>query len=285
MSSSVFSRPLGGARVARRAVVGFCGSRSLGPAWSPLVASVVASVLAAGRLVLVGDAAGADSFVRRAAGPLCAVARVSPAARSSLGPAAFAARSVRLVRAVARRRFFSGSAFVGFVSSPCPAGVLPARRWSSGSSASGSWSSLALAAGWGVPVFVFWCAPGPPALPSSWSGSWVPAAPSGVWCSAWRFVPSASQAEFSDIDPSFPSGDPVFMTHDFPLRVKYFRVRGPAPIVREFPPQDSRRAFELYDAILYDPEVEDARLQVHCPRHGWTDAATGYCELCLETIN
>jgi hypothetical protein len=56
---------------------------------------------------------------------------------------------------------------------------------------SGSWASLALAAGLGLPVVVFWCASGPPSLPS-WGGSWVLAG-SGVWSSGWRFVPAARQ--------------------------------------------------------------------------------------------
>jgi hypothetical protein len=173
-----------------RPVVGFCGSRSLSPSFWPLVSRVVGAALAAGRLVVVGDCAGADRLVRVAAGPLCAVGRVSPPARARFGRGAFVRRSRAVVRAVARRRGFPGSAFVGFVSSPCPAGVVPARSWSSGAVPSGSWSSLALAAGLGVPVFVFWCGSGPFPPPSWLAGRWSPVSSSPVWAGAWRWVPA-----------------------------------------------------------------------------------------------
>ena len=84
----------------------------------------------------------------------------------------------------------SGSAWVAFVAGPCPAGIVPARSWRSGRPASGSWSEVALAVGLGLPVVVFWCAPGSAVLPS-WGSSWVPAG-RGVWALGWRFVPPAS---------------------------------------------------------------------------------------------
>lgn len=166
--------------------VGFSGARRLSRVWFPLVAGVVRSVLASGRVVVVGDCSGLDRFVREVAGPWCAVARVSPGSVRRRGAGAFVARSVRVVRAVARRRFFPGSGFVVFVSSPCPSSVVPGSSWSSGGS--GSWSSAALAAGLGLPLVVFWCASGPFPAPS-WGGRWVPAAPSGVWSAGWRWVP------------------------------------------------------------------------------------------------
>jgi hypothetical protein len=186
-----------------RAVVGFCGARSLSSEFLPLVSRVVRSVLSARRLVVAGDCSGADSFVRLVAGRFCAVGRVSPSARARLGRGAFAARSRGVVLAVARRRFFAGSAFVGFVSSPCPSGVVPARSWRSGRPPSGSWSSLALAAGLGVPVFVFWCAPGSPSLPAWPGGSWSPAASSGVWAGAFRWVPAQSPL-FENLETEAP---------------------------------------------------------------------------------
>ena len=83
------------------------------------------------------------------------------------------------------------AALVGFVSGPCPAGVVPARSWRSGRPASGSWSELALGVGLGVPsVVVFWCASGPPALPAWPSGSWAPAGSGPLWSGAWRWVPA-----------------------------------------------------------------------------------------------
>lgn len=160
--------------------VGFCGSRSLSRAWSRVVASVIRS-LPVSVPVVVGCAAGADETVRSAA--RCSSARTVrvwavASGAWGRGPSAFAARSAALVRSLE-----AGSWFVGFVVSPCPAGVAPARSWSSGSSVSGSWSSLALAAGRGLPVLVVWCGPGAPALPAWPGGSWSPVA-SVPWSSA-----------------------------------------------------------------------------------------------------
>jgi hypothetical protein len=169
--------------------VGFCGSRCLPGSFRAAVARVVSAVQAAGARVLVGCAPGADRFVRWSAAG-CQVFSVRSGQFGS-GRAAFARRSSALVAAVG-----SGSAFVGFVSLPCPA-----RVWPSASShacfcggGSGSWASLALAAGRGVEsVVVFWCGAGPAVLPC-WGGSWVPA--SGVFAGGWQFVPRFHLALF-----------------------------------------------------------------------------------------
>jgi hypothetical protein len=155
------------------AVVGFSGSRRLARAFRPLVAGVVAAVLAAGRSVAVGCAGGADLFVRSAAPG----ALVFAASAFGAGRAAFAARSVALVRAVAAGG--PGSGFVVFPASPCPSGLSPSASPAACfcGLGSGSWASAAFAAGLGVPVVVFPC--GFSALPP-W-GAWVPAAASGVW--------------------------------------------------------------------------------------------------------
>lgn len=164
------------------ALVGFGGSRSLGRAWSGLVGRVVVAVARAGRGVAVCSGVGASAFVRRA----CPSAVVfSP---SFSGRGALPARASACVRACATAG--PGSAWVAFVSGPCPAGVIPARSWRSGRPASGSWSEVALAVGLGLPVVVFWCAPGPAVLPA-WCGSWSLAG-RGVWASGWRFAPPAS---------------------------------------------------------------------------------------------
>jgi len=154
--------------------VGFCGSRSLPGSFAPLVSSVVAGVVASGAPVVVGCASGSDQLVR-AACPSASVLSVASGAFGS-GPGAFAARSSALVRQVAG----AGGVLVGFVSSPCPVGVVPASSWRSGASVSGSWSSLALAAGLGAGVVVFWCGPGAPLLPC-WGGGWVPTGRGWVW--------------------------------------------------------------------------------------------------------
>jgi hypothetical protein len=164
------------------ALVGFGGSRSLGSSWAGVVGRVVVAVARAGRGVAVCSGAGASAFVRVA----CSSAVVfSP---SFSGRGALPARASAWVRACAAAG--SGSAWVAFVTRPCPAGVLPALAWRSGRPASGSWSEVALAVGLGLPVVAFWCAPGPAVLPS-WSGSWVPAG-RGVWASGWRFVSASS---------------------------------------------------------------------------------------------
>lgn len=163
------------------ALVGFGGSRSLGAAWAGLVGRVVLAVARAGRGVAVCSGAGASAFVRSA----CPSAVVfSP---SFDGPGSLPARASACVRSCVASG--PGSAWVAFVTGPCPAGVAPASAWRAGRPASGSWSEVALAVGLGLPVVVFWCAPGAPVLPA-WGGSWVLAG-DGVWASGWRFVPAA----------------------------------------------------------------------------------------------
>ena len=151
-------------------VVAFSGGRRLPGAFRPLVAGVAAAVAGAGRAVAVGCAGGADSFVR-AAVPGALVFRVaSPAV-----PAAFAARSVALVRAAAAGG--PGSGLVVFPSAECPAGLAPdpAPGACFCGLGSGSWASAAFAAGLGLPVVVFPC--GFSRLPG-W-GFWRPL--SGSW--------------------------------------------------------------------------------------------------------
>lgn len=159
------------------AVVGFSGGRRLSPVFRPLVSGVVAAVVAAGRAVAVGCAGGADAFVRAAA-PSALVFSVSGSSRS-----AFAARSVRLVRAVAAGG--PGSGLVVFPAAPCPAGLLPSPLPSACfcGLGSGSWASAAFAAGLNLPVILFPC--GFSALPP-W-GDWRPAA-AGIWASGFRLV-------------------------------------------------------------------------------------------------
>lgn len=166
-------------------VAGFCGSRSLSVSFRPVVAAVVSAV-AAGGPVAVGCAPGADALVRS----LCPSAVVWSAASFGSGPGSFAARSSALVRSLAA---VPGSSLVGFVSSACPAGVVPAASWRSGRPASGSWSSLALAVGLGVGVGVVWCGAGSPVLPAWAGGVWVAGVAGGV--AVWSWVPAALQPQ------------------------------------------------------------------------------------------
>ena len=171
--------------------VGFSGSRSLSAGWAPLVRRVVCAVSASGASVLVGCAAGADALVRAS----CFDAQVFSA--RSLFPqlplrAALAARSVALVQALV-----PDGQLVAFTGGPCPAYIFPGRQWESGMPPSGTWSTLALAAGLGLPAFLFWCAAGPAALPDWPCWSWSPVA-AGPFAGSWRLAlsrPAAAQGE------------------------------------------------------------------------------------------
>lgn len=136
---------------------------------------MVGAAEVAGFRVGTGCARGVDACARSAA--------VSPrvfavsSGRWGFSRGAFAARTAALVRAAVA----TGGALVCFPLGPCPAGVLVARSWRSGSPPSGSWSALALAAGLGLPVFVARSAAAPP-LPG-W-GKWrrVSVGPfAGLW--------------------------------------------------------------------------------------------------------
>lgn len=203
-------------------MVGFCGSRTLlaSAADSAFIGGVVGSVLAASpsRGVAVGCAVGGDALVVSAALPagassqLRVFAAFGPSSRpgpppasplparlppSPGGPGAVprspwrAASSPALISGVAASG--AGRGFVGFVSSPCPTGLVPSPSPSACFSGfgSGSWASLALAVGLKLPVVVFPVSPSgygrSPGLPAFWPGSWIPL--SGVWAGGFRFAP------------------------------------------------------------------------------------------------
>lgn len=140
------------------------------------------------------SAPGASSSVSSVSGVAAAlVAGASVSWWAGGGPAVplagrLAGRSAALVSAIASSG--PGAGLVGFVSFPCPPDVLPSSspsRCFSGAG-SGSWASLALAAGLGVPIVVF-----PVGLPASalpaWAGTWSPL--SGAWSGGFRFVPAS----------------------------------------------------------------------------------------------
>lgn len=152
---------------------GFSGSRSPSPAAVAALRSV-AALVPAGASVSVGCAAGVDWL----AGSLFPSASVFSVASGSWGSgrSAFARRSAACVAAVAA----SGGLWVSLPSGVCPAGLVPCRSWRS-ASGSGSWGSLALAAGLGVPCLVFL----PGALPPAWGFASVGG--------GWWFRPGVSQ--------------------------------------------------------------------------------------------
>jgi hypothetical protein len=146
-------------------------------------------------------ASSSVSSVSGVAGALAAGASVSWWAGG--GPSVplagrLASRSAALVSAVAASG--AGRGLVGLVSSSCPAGLGPSSSPSECFSGygSGSWASLALAAGLGLPVVVFpvgaLASTGSAGvLPASW-GSWISLGSSGsAWSGGFRLVPASPE--------------------------------------------------------------------------------------------
>lgn len=150
-------------------MVGFTGSRHLGVQFLPLVRQVIGHF--AGQSLGVGDCRGADELVRQVA-PSAQVFRAQGSAAWQL-----AARSSALVKA--------SSTVVGFVMSSCPSGIVPSSSFHG--AGSGTWGTLALAAGTGRTVFVVPCGQAVP--PAAWGGSWAPVQ-LGSWVCAWQWVPA-----------------------------------------------------------------------------------------------
>ena len=153
-------------------VVGFSGSRSSVPAVASSVAALVSCPVA------VGCARGVDSFFR----DQFPAAQVFSVSDFGSGRGAFAARSVAFVQSLAA----DSGILVSFPSSACPVGLLPSASSSRAfcGSGSGSWASLALAVGSGVPCFVF----APFGVPRGWGfvacgGGWFSFTPATVQAS------------------------------------------------------------------------------------------------------
>jgi hypothetical protein len=148
--------------VSSASAVGFSGSRS----FVPYSVELVAAAVPAGVPVFVGCARGVDAAARA----LFPSARVFSASAFGSGRGSFAARSAACVRAVQS----AGGVWVCFPSGLCPAGLAPSASSSRAfcGSGSGSWASLAFAAGLGLPCLV-WCF-APPAVWgfSSLGGAW-----------------------------------------------------------------------------------------------------------------
>ncbi|MAQ94508.1 MAG: hypothetical protein CMM84_13400 [Rhodothermaceae bacterium] len=160
-------------------VVGVSGSRAAGPGCLRAVAWAV-SQFAPGATVVTGCASGIDRVARGVSSAL-----VFRAARFGRGRGSFARRSIAVVRRVAG----AGGAGTGpqsalWVSAPgraCPRGLAPSRSSSAcfAGFGSGSWASLALALGLGVPALVWLPAGTTP--PQGWGLSLVCAGRGGAW--------------------------------------------------------------------------------------------------------
>ncbi len=96
-------------------------------------------------------------------------------------------RSQHLVRSVASGAF-QGAGLIAFVAAPPPRPVRVGSSWSP--CGSGTWSTVAMSAGCGLPVLVFPVGFSPAALPPLGTGRWQPAAVSGLWSRAWRWQPT-----------------------------------------------------------------------------------------------
>ena len=136
------------ALVAQCPCIGFSGSRKPSPAslsafhW---LAGQVPSIA----LVVVGCAPGIDQAARLA----FPSAQVFHASSFGSGRGSFAARSIACVRSVVA----SGGLWASFPAAPCPGGLLPSAKSSKCfyGSGSGTWASLAFAAGSGLPCLVY----------------------------------------------------------------------------------------------------------------------------------
>jgi len=195
-------------------VVAVAGSRSLSPAFAPLVASVVRSVVASGRSVAVGCCVGADSFALAALASL--PLSVLPFAPRPVCFAAFGAGGVgscSLSAVSAVSAFAAAGGSVSFWAGGGSSVALPVRLSSrtnavvssasvsavvffSSPSSAGSLLACRLAVGRGLPVFAFACGFSGALLPLLGAGSWVAVGGVGVWSSGFRWV--SSQSSFFD---------------------------------------------------------------------------------------
>ena len=151
-------------------ITAFCGSRNLPSKYSNIISKIVQSVIDDGHDIVVGCADGADKMVRTAA-PNATVLYASDYGHSK---SSFARRSQAVVKTAT-------IGMIGFTDKPCPNGIVPASSWRSGKPTSGTWSSLALAAGFDLTVTVYWCSDDDVDLPNWPSGQWTNIAKNG-WC-------------------------------------------------------------------------------------------------------
>ena len=167
--------------------VAFTGARRLRVKYYPLVSRCVKTVEAANGQVLVGCARGLDQMVRKAATrPKVFEARSGLFGDFEAHPAqTLANRSKSMVYELDMNRSCERVVLIGFVDKPCPPSVRPAPHWCPGSG-SGTWATLALAAGLGIPIMVIWPGASDPALPAWW-GTWAipPVIGGSVWDQAY----------------------------------------------------------------------------------------------------
>jgi len=138
------------------------GPRDLAAPWIGFITQLVCD-LAQQHHFAVGDAQGADQYVRAAA-PDAHVFRAARRSRQAL-----VGRSIALIRAA---KATEHSALIAFPACTCPDPIAPADRWISGGS--GTWSTIALAIGLQLPTYLFLCGLCPSLLPHWNDGYWCP---------------------------------------------------------------------------------------------------------------
>jgi hypothetical protein len=108
----------------------------------------------------VGDALGVDAIARGFGRYTTMHLYSTEVGNRNLPQAAkLANRSARMVRELAAWR----GTLHAWPNKPAPAGLRPARNWPRGANGSGTWGTIALAVGLGVPVELHWlCAEIPP---------------------------------------------------------------------------------------------------------------------------
>lgn len=166
-------------------VVAFSGSRSVVPR---AALSAVCGRVSPSASVLVGCASGVDSFVASQFGSRAEIFRAeSYGSVGSSWAARLAARSSAMVRAASVSR----GCLVAFPGRVCPSGLFPSRSWPGGFG-SGTWSTLGLAVGLGVPSLL-----------------WLPA---GIPCPPWgfSFLGGAFGGEFFVLRPVIVSQGSLF---------------------------------------------------------------------------
>ena len=181
------------------AVVAVAGSRSLSSDFAPLVNSVVRSVVASGRSVVVGCCVGADALALSALTALAPPLRSGSRCLCAFGAGGAGSCSLSAVSAVAAWSAAGGSVSWlagGAASVPLPVRLSARTRAVVGAASvsvvvffaspnsRGSFLAASLAVRRGLPVFAFACGFCPSLLPSLGTGSWVSADGVSVWSSA-----------------------------------------------------------------------------------------------------
>lgn len=135
--------------VADAEVLGFSGTRD--KKQMPIEAMDLVCEYVYAKQIIVGCQRGVDEFFRDRF-PDAKIFAVS-SGDFGVGKSAFARRSTACVREVAAAGNLG--LWISFPSSDFPLELSPSRSWSSGKTSSGTWKSLALAVGLGVPSLVY----------------------------------------------------------------------------------------------------------------------------------